>query len=124
MNADLNHLTDKVVAARLSYLTQLAVKANDRARAAGVEVADLPTYIKGLQDLNLLDGGERLTVDGAVYVNIGLRKGTVRSPLLNRLGLWRRVGGDEPRLQAAINNLMGRKLIKSSSEGFSLVQAS
>jgi hypothetical protein len=119
---DLSHLADHpVVAARVGYLTHMDMKSNDRARDMGLEVSQLPAFIAGLQDLGLIDIGERLTTTGSAYLNIALQRGDKRAPLLKRRDIWQRIGGNEARLDKALQELLDAGLIVQSDDGYAIV---
>jgi len=114
---------------RVEYMEKLGDRAPIRARIADVAVDDLPAYIRGLKDLGLLDKGERSTVAGNVYRFIGRNPPRDEIPYRPRTEhaqereatpayfgpdkrvIWQHIGGDEPRLNATLADLLEKGLI-------------
>jgi len=114
---------------RVEYLEKLGDRAPIRARIADVAVDALPDYIRGLKDLGLLDKGERPTVAGNAYRFIGRNPPRDEIPYRPRTEhaqereatppffgpdkrmIWQHIGGDEPRLNATLEDLLEKGLI-------------
>lgn len=93
---------------RFVYLSNLAIKTPDRAHLVGVKPNDLPKYIQGLVDEGLLDFGERITPLGLGFRYIA----GAGEDGMNKRALWRKLGGDEERVDTVLAKLVEVKLVK------------
>lgn len=100
------------VVRRYKVLKHTHFKPSERAMLAGVLPNDLRDYIMSLREEGLLDTGERPSAHGAVFVLIG------DEPGIDKRRIWRRLGGSEGEIDAALATLTEKELILTHGEGY------